>query len=90
MEPYSKASGEQSNAPSGGGGRGGGGSGGGGSSKNWNDMSVEEKVKKCCKEFNSDKGCSKPKCRYKHWCTHVDQVKKRVCWGRDHNLKGHK
>jgi hypothetical protein len=63
-----------------------------GAGKSYDELSCEQKVRKCCKAHNTDKGCPKPanKCRFRYWCTYVDEAKKRVCWSKDHNLRGHK
>ena len=102
VEPYSRGKGLQDNGSAGGSGSSNGASNGGnnggsnggsnGPRKSYVDMTVEEKVKLCCKAWNTDKGCAKSsgKCRFKHWCTSIDDKKEKVCWSRDHNLKNHK
>ena len=61
-----------------------------GREKNYTEMTLEEKVRKCCRAFNSAQGCSRKNCTWKHWCSHVDEAKKLVCWKTNHNLKTHK
>ena len=95
VEPYSsKVKGRQGNSAEDSVGEG---SGTGGKGKNkphkpFSEMSVEERVRMCCTNWNSAKGCDKSagKCRYKHWCTAIEASTNRVCWSRDHNMKSHK
>ena len=56
----------------------------------YDQMTVEQKVAKCCRDFNSAKGCTSRRCGLKHWCSAVDRVTKRVCWNRRHALPEHK
>jgi hypothetical protein len=108
MEPYSRVGVEQRNNPvasawqsrAGGSGVGSSGSGAGNSGamskkkegRMHRGESILEKVRRCCTEFNSVKGCSKTssQCRFKHLCTAVDEVNQRVCWSAMHNIKNHK
>ena len=61
-----------------------------GKEKPYSEMTIEEKVRKCCRAYNTAQGCTRKGCQWKHWCSHVDEVKKLVCWKKSHNLKTHK
>ena len=58
--------------------------------KNYADMTVAEKARMCCTDYNSVRGCSRPagQCKARHWCAFVEG--NRVCWKRDHGLRQHK
>lgn len=100
VEPYSRtraAPETPRNVDNGAGGSGKVGGGGGGTQGReqgrelpYDQMTVEQKVAKCCRDFNSAKGCTSRRCGLKHWCSAVDRVTKRVCWNRRHALPEHK
>ena len=56
----------------------------------YKDMSLEEKVARCCRSFNSSQGCSRVahKCRFSHLCNVV--LAGRVCWSKEHGAPDHK
>ena len=45
--------------------------------KPYDQMMVDEKIKICCRAFNSAKGCGQTaaRCRFKHWCAVVEDVR---------------
>ena len=98
VEPYSRSRAAPEtfrtvNEDAGGGGRVGGGGGGGGAQGRelpYDQMTVEQKAAKCCRDFNSEKGCTSRRCALKHWCSAVDMATKRVCWSRKHAMPKHK
>ena len=59
------------------------------SSKSFSDMSMAEKVARCCGDYNSAKGCSSRDCKKPHICSKV-QPKGQVCWKGGHTEITHK
>lgn len=61
-----------------------------GAEKAYKEMTLDEKRRKCCRAFNSSRGCpvQEGKCRFKHWCSHA--AGERVCWNKSHGEAGHK
>ena len=59
--------------------------------RDYGEMTIDEKVRKCCRAYNSDQGCTRgSRCTWKHWCSAVKEKEGKVCWDRSHNLKTHK
>ena len=57
--------------------------GSGVSTKSFSDMSTAEKVARCCRDYNSAKGCSIPNCKRPHICSKV-LPSGQVCWKGGH------
>ena len=57
--------------------------GSGFSTKSFSDMSTTEKVARCCRNYNSARGCSFPNCRRPHICSKV-LPNGQVCWKGTH------
>ena len=57
--------------------------GSGVSTKSFSDMSTAEKVARCCRNYNSARGCSIPNCKRPHICSKV-LPSGQVCWKGGH------